>query len=85
MISDSTASWNIAKWVANAKSVDVSEIVHRQHIWQQSPNGSSDVDRCSLNANQMNHAPVVVYGNSGTVQLRNPNSRSRTAYSYAED
>jgi hypothetical protein len=68
MISDSTAGWNIAKWVANAKSLGVSEIIQRQHIWQRSSDGWRPMsDRSSPTANQMNHVPVVVYGDSGTV------------------
>ena len=68
MISDSTAGWNIAKWVAIAKSLGVSEIIHRQHIWQRSSDGWRPMsDRCSPTANQMNHVHIVVYGDSGTV------------------
>ena len=32
MISGSTAGWDIAKWVANAKSLDMSEMIQRQHL-----------------------------------------------------
>jgi hypothetical protein len=36
MISDSTAGWDIAKWVAYAKSFGVSEIIQRQNIRRRS-------------------------------------------------
>jgi hypothetical protein len=66
MISDS--GWNIAKWVANAKSLSVSEIIQRQQIWQRSSDGWRPMsDRSSPTANQMNDGYVVVYGDSGTV------------------
>jgi hypothetical protein len=54
MISGSTAGWDIAKWVANAKSLGVSEIIQRQHLWQRSSEGWRPMsDRSSPTANQM--------------------------------
>jgi hypothetical protein len=54
--------------VANARSFGVSEIIHRQHIWQRSSDGWRPMsDRCSPTANQMNHVHIVAYGDSGTV------------------
>jgi hypothetical protein len=70
MISDSTIGWDIAHWVrANAKSLGVSEVIYRQHIWtvQRSSEGwRSMSDRGSPTANHMDHVHVSVYGNSGT-------------------
>jgi hypothetical protein len=43
MIFDSTAGWNIARWVANATILDVSEIIHWRHM---ATKGSDDLSRC---------------------------------------
>jgi uncharacterized protein YgiM (DUF1202 family) len=70
MISDSSVGWNAAKWVrANAKTLGVSEVIYRQHIWtvQRSSDGwRSMSDRGSPTANHMDHVHVSVYGSSGT-------------------
>jgi uncharacterized protein YraI len=70
MISNSTVGWDIAHWVrANAKSLGVSEVIYRQHIWtvQRSSEGwRSMSDRGSPTANHMDHVHVSVYGNSGS-------------------
>jgi uncharacterized protein YgiM (DUF1202 family) len=70
MISDSTVGWAAARWVrANAKTLGVSEVIYRQHIWtvQRSSDGwRSMSDRGSPTANHMDHVHVSVYGNSGT-------------------
>jgi hypothetical protein len=70
MISDSGVGWDIAHWVrANAKSLGVSEVIYRQHIWtvQRGSEGwRSMSDRGSPTANHMDHVHVSVYGNSGT-------------------
>jgi uncharacterized protein YgiM (DUF1202 family) len=70
MISDSTVGWAAARWVrANAKSLGVSEVIYRQHIWtvQRSSDGwRSMSDRGSPTANHMDHVHVSVYGNRGT-------------------
>jgi Bacterial SH3 domain len=70
MISDSTAGWEIAKWVrANAKSLGAMEVIYRQHIWtvERSSEGWRPMsDRGSPTANHMDHVHVSVYGNSGS-------------------
>ena len=68
MISDSTGGWNIAKWVANAKRLGMSEVIHGGTSGRQrgSEGWRPMSDRGSPTANQMDHVHVSVYGDSGT-------------------
>jgi uncharacterized protein YraI len=70
MISDSTAGWDMARWLrANASRLGVMEVIYRQQIWtvQRSSDGWRPMeDRGSPTANHMDHVHVSVYGNSGT-------------------
>lgn len=70
MISDSTAGWQVARWVrAHAKELGVSEIIYSQKIWtvQRGREGwRSMSDRGSKTANHYDHVHVSVYGNRAT-------------------
>lgn len=74
--------WDIAHWVrANVKSLGVSKVRYRQHLWpveRSSEGWRSTSDRDSPTAtNHMDYIHVSIYGNSGPA----PSRRSRTPVS----
>ena len=84
MIFDSTAGWNIARWVANATILDVSEIIHWRHMATKVQMTCPDADRCSPTAIRCTPYASCLRRQRHRL-VEDPNRPSKTAYSYAED